>query len=61
MRPAPIPARPRSQLRRKLVWTTLVSVVVFAVCYVIYVEHLITLDSLSAPFEPHMTPLNRGE
>jgi predicted secreted protein len=43
-------------LRRKLVWTTLVSAVVFAVCYVVYVERLITLDSLLAPFGLRMTP-----
>ena len=43
-------------LRRKLVWTTLVSVVIFAACYVTYVEHLITLESLLAPFGLHMTP-----
>jgi predicted secreted protein len=43
-------------LRRKLVWTTLVAVVVFTVCYVIYVERLMTLESLLAPFGLHMTP-----
>ena len=43
-------------LRRKLVWTTLVSVVVFAACYVIYVERLVTLEGLLAPFGLHMTP-----
>jgi predicted secreted protein len=43
-------------LRRKLVWTTLVSVVVFAACYVIYVERLVTLESLLGPFGLHMTP-----
>jgi predicted secreted protein len=43
-------------LRRKLIWTTLVSVVVFAACYVIYVERLVTLESLLAPFGLHMTP-----
>ena len=48
------PALPN--LPRKLMWTTLVSVVVFAACYVIYVEHLITLDSLLAPFGLRMTP-----
>jgi predicted secreted protein len=42
-------------LRRKLVWTTLVSVVVFAACYLIYVDHLITLDSLLALLGMHMT------
>jgi predicted secreted protein len=43
-------------LRRKLVWTTLVSMAVFAACYVIYVERLVTLESLLAPFGLHMTP-----
>jgi len=37
-------------LRRKLLWTTLVSVVVFAACYVLYVDRLVTLDGLLAPF-----------
>jgi predicted secreted protein len=37
-------------LRRKLLWTTLVSIVVFAACYVLYVERLVTLDGLMAPF-----------
>ena len=45
-----------TNLRRKLVWTTLVSVVVFAACYVIYVERLVTLEGLLAPFGLHMTP-----
>jgi predicted secreted protein len=39
------------QLRRKLIWTTLVSIAVFAVCYLIYVKHLVTIDGLMAPFE----------
>jgi predicted secreted protein len=47
------PALPR--LRRVLVWTTAVSVVVFAACYVVYVERLITLEGLLAPFGLHMT------
>jgi len=33
-------------LGRKLVWTTLISVLVFAVCYVVYVGRLVTLDGL---------------
>jgi predicted secreted protein len=37
-------------LRWKLIWTTLVSAAVFAACYVIYVEHLITLDRMWASF-----------
>ena len=43
-------------LRRKLVWTTLVSVVVFAACYVIYIERLVTLDGLLALFGLQMNP-----
>jgi predicted secreted protein len=42
------PALPR--LRRVLVWTTVVSIVVFAACYVIYVEQLVTIDGLMAAF-----------
>jgi predicted secreted protein len=33
-------------LRRKLLWTTAVSIVVFAACYVVYVNQLVTLDGL---------------
>jgi predicted secreted protein len=42
------PAIPR--LGRKLLWTTLVSALVFAGCYVVYVNHLVTLQGLVAPF-----------
>ena len=42
-------------LKRKLVWTTLVSLVVFAGCYVVYVDRLVTLEGLLAPFGLHMT------
>jgi predicted secreted protein len=44
-------------LRRKLVWTTLVSAVVFAACYVIYVDRLVTLEGLSPLVGLHMTPI----
>jgi predicted secreted protein len=37
-------------LGRKLIWTTAVSVVIFAACYVVYVNHLVTLQGLAAPF-----------
>jgi predicted secreted protein len=43
-------------LRRKLIWTTIVSVVVFAGCYAVYVERLVTLEGLLAPFGLHMSP-----
>jgi predicted secreted protein len=39
------PAIPR--LLRKLVWTTGVSAVIFAACYVVYVHRLVTLDGLA--------------
>ena len=42
------------RLRRKLVWTTLVSVVIFAGCYVVYVERLVILDRLWALFGLHI-------
>jgi predicted secreted protein len=42
------PALPN--LGRKLVWTTLVSALIFAACYVVYVERLVTLQGLAAPF-----------
>jgi predicted secreted protein len=37
-------------LGRKLVWTTLVSLVIFAACYVVYTDRLVTLDGLMRPF-----------
>jgi predicted secreted protein len=42
------PAIPR--LGRKLLWTTIVSAVIFAGCYAIYVNQLITLEGLTRPF-----------
>ena len=42
------PALPR--LRRVLLLTTLVSIVLFAACYVVYVNQLVTIDSLMATF-----------
>jgi predicted secreted protein len=40
------------KLGRKLVWTTVVATVIFAACYVVYVDRLITLDGLLARFGP---------
>jgi predicted secreted protein len=37
-------------LKRKLLWTTLVSAVIFAGCYVVYVYRLVTLEGLTMPF-----------
>jgi predicted secreted protein len=38
-------------LRSKLVWTTLVSLVIFAGCYVVYADRLVTIESLVTSFE----------
>ncbi len=40
------PALPR--LGAKLFWTTFIASVVFAICYVVYVNRLIGLDDLAA-------------
>jgi predicted secreted protein len=45
------PALPR--LGRKLLWTTIVTIVIYGVCYVVYVNHLVTLQDLLAPFGLH--------
>ena len=42
------PAIPR--LGQKLLWTTLVSIVIFAACYLICVNHLVSLAGLAALF-----------
>ncbi len=42
-------------LGRKLIWTTLVAIVVFVCWYVVYTERLVTLDRLLAPFGLHAT------
>jgi predicted secreted protein len=38
------------RLGRKLLWTTLVSGVIYACAYVVYVERLVTVDGLMATF-----------
>ena len=49
--PGTDPGAPAVQrLGRKLMWTTLVSALIFAGCYVVYVNHLVTLQGLAAPF-----------
>ena len=37
-------------LGRKLLWTTLVSIVIFAASYVVYVDRLVSLEGLVQPF-----------
>ncbi len=40
-------------VKRKLLWTTLVSALIFAACYVVYINHLVTLQGLAALFGMH--------
>jgi len=40
-------------LGRKLVWTTVVSAAIFAACYVVYVNRLVTIEGLVRPFGMH--------
>ena len=42
-----------ANLLRKLLWTTLVAAVIFAACYVVYVNRLVTLEGLVRPFGMH--------
>jgi len=37
-------------LGKKLIWTTFVSAVIFAACYAVYVNRLVTLEGLARPF-----------
>jgi predicted secreted protein len=37
----------RARIGRKLVWTTLVAAAIYAVCYVAYAEHWVTIDGLA--------------
>jgi predicted secreted protein len=46
-----VPAIPK--LGSKLLWTTLVSLAVFAACYVVYVNDLVTLEGVLALFGMH--------
>jgi predicted secreted protein len=55
MAPGTDPGAPTvPRLGRKLIWTTAVAVVIFAGFYVVYAEHLVTLDRLMS-FGPRMT------
>jgi predicted secreted protein len=51
MEPGTDPGAPTNlRLGRKLLWTTLVSGAIYAACYVVYTDHLVTIDGLMAPF-----------
>jgi predicted secreted protein len=40
----------RARIGWKLVWTTLVAAAIYAVCYVSYNEHWVTIDGLTSLF-----------
>jgi predicted secreted protein len=49
--PGTDPGAPRvPHLRAKLVWTTVIATMVFAICAYLYVNRLVTLDGLAALF-----------
>jgi predicted secreted protein len=51
MAPGTDPGAPtRFRLGSKLLWTTLVAIAIYAVLSVVYIEHLVTIDGLMAPF-----------
>jgi predicted secreted protein len=39
------------RLGRKLLWTTLVAIAIYAICYFVYSKHWITIDGLTAMFQ----------
>jgi predicted secreted protein len=50
MAPGTDPGAPVSfRLGRRLLWTTLVAVVIYAAFYWVYTKHWVTLDDLTAP------------
>jgi predicted secreted protein len=55
MAPGTDPGAPiKARIGWKLVWTTVVAVAIYAVCYVVYVEHWVTVDGLVNIFiKPH--------
>lgn len=40
----------RAGIGLKLLWTTLVTIAIYAVCYVIYAKHWVTVDGLAHIF-----------
>lgn len=52
MAPGTDPGAPVSfRLGQKLLWTTVVALLIYAGCYVVYSRHLITLAGLMGPFD----------
>jgi predicted secreted protein len=47
MAPGTDPGAPiKARIGWKLAWTTVVAVAIYAVCYVVYVKHWVTIDGL---------------
>ena len=40
----------KSRIGWKLLWTTVVAAAIYAVCYVVYAEHWVTVDGLANVF-----------
>jgi predicted secreted protein len=40
----------KARIGLKLLWTTVVAVVIYAVCYIAYAEHWLTIDGLIRTF-----------
>ena len=40
----------KARIGLKLLWTTVVTMVIYAVCYVVYAEHWLTIDGLISMF-----------
>ncbi len=52
MAPGTDPGAPTNlRLGRKLLWTTVVALVIYAGCYVVYSQHLVTLSDLMGRFD----------
>ncbi|MGB7020034.1 MAG: DUF1467 family protein [Xanthobacteraceae bacterium] len=52
MAPGTDPGAPSNfRLGRKLLWTTALALVIYAGCYVVYSQHLVTLSSLMGRFD----------
>lgn len=40
----------KAKIGWKLLWTTIVAAAIYAACYLVYVEHWITINGLMRPF-----------
>jgi predicted secreted protein len=40
----------KARIGWKLLWTTLVAIAIYAACYIVYIEHWVTIDGLIGLF-----------